>query len=97
MNLLKELYVAPFRLIATVLQIFASNRKRMRDFVSRPKIAGILKFAMAITMLVWFAILLLTEDEEQNRLTEAVKTIWPEASVDANGADSEKSGGTTQH
>ena len=40
----------PFRVIVAVMENFSRTRKRIRDFVSQPRIASTLKFGMMLTL-----------------------------------------------
>ena len=73
---LKEIYLMPFRAIAAALKLFGRNRDRIREFSRRPRVATTLKYGMLITMLAWLAIALLNRDEDDSRLTDAVKNLW---------------------
>ena len=73
---LKDMYLAPFRAIARLMKLFVRNRNRVRDFVRQPGIATTLKYGMLLTLFIWLAIALLTKDEENNRLTEALNNLW---------------------
>jgi hypothetical protein len=84
---LKDMYLMPFRAIASGIRLFARNRNRMREFVSQPVIAKILKYAMLLTLLIWLALALLAKDEDKNRLSEAVKELWPKTMDDTSQTD----------
>lgn len=73
---LKDMYLAPFRAIARLMKLFVRNRNRVRDFVRQPGIAKTLKYGMLLTLFIWLAIALLSKDEENNRLTEALNNLW---------------------
>ena len=73
---LKDMYLAPFRMIMSGMKLFVRNRNRVRDFVRRPVIANILKYGMLLTLFIWLAIALLASDEQKNRLSQAVKELW---------------------
>ena len=74
----RELFAAPFRLISAVVDIFVSNRNRIRDFLSIPRVANTLKYGMVLTMLIWLAIAMLAKEEDKKRLNDAVRDFWPE-------------------
>jgi hypothetical protein len=78
MSIFRELYAAPFRLISAVVDIFVSNRNRIRDFLSIPRVANTLKYGMVLTMLIWLAIAMLAKEEDKKRLNDAVRGFWPE-------------------
>ncbi len=69
----------PFRLIVAVMENYSRTRKRIRDFISRPRIASALKLGMLLTLLAWLAIALIYMDDEDNRLEEAVNNLWSTA------------------
>ena len=66
----------PFRVIVAVMENFSRTRKRIRDFVSQPRIAKTLKYGMMLTLLAWLVIALIFKGEENNRLSEAVNNLW---------------------
>ena len=82
-----EMQRMPFRVIVAVMENFSRTRKRIRDFVSQPRIASTLKFGMLLTLLVWIVIALFTMGEEDNRLTDAVNDLWSTATGDSSKPD----------
>ena len=78
----------PFRVIVAVMENFSRTRKRIRDFVSQPRIASTLKFGMMLTLLVWIVIALFTMGEEDNRLTDAVNNLWSTATGEGTKPES---------
>ena len=78
----------PFRVIVAVMENFSRTRKRVREFVSRPRIASTLKYAMMLTLLAWLVIALIFKGEEDNRLTEAVNDLWSTATGEATKPES---------
>jgi len=78
----------PFRVIVAVMENFSRTRRRIRDFVSRPRIASTLKFGVMLTLLVWIVIALFTIGEEDNRLTDAVNELWSTTTGETPKADS---------
>jgi hypothetical protein len=84
---LKDMYLMPFRAIASGIRLFARNRNRMREFISQPVVAKILRYAMLLTLFIWLALALLAKDEEKNRLTDAVKELWPKKNGDSSQTD----------
>ena len=78
MSIFRELYAAPFRLISAAAGIFASNRNRIRNFLSIPRVANTLKYGMVLTLLIWLAIAMLAKEEDKKRLNDAVRDFWPE-------------------
>jgi len=73
---LKAAYLMPFRALAAALRLSVQNRQSIREFTQRPRVAGILKYGMMITLLTWLAVALLNR-EEDDRLAEAMKGLWP--------------------
>ncbi len=73
---LKDMYLMPFRTIASAMRLFVRNRNRMRDFISQPVIAKTLRYGMLLTLFIWLAIALFATDEDKNRLTQAIKEMW---------------------
>ena len=74
---IKAYYLAPFRALAAMFRTFARNRKRLRDFTRRPRVAAALRYGMLATLLVWLLIAMLNRDEKDDRLTDAVRGLWP--------------------
>ena len=87
MEYLKDMYLMPFRAIASGMKLFVRNRNRVRDFVRQPGIARTLKYGMLLTLFIWLAIALLSKDEENNRLTEAVNQLWSKTENDTSNSD----------
>ena len=77
MGRLKELYFAPFRLIAATARTFVRNRNRVRHLLSTPKVAATLKYGMVLTLMIWIAIFLLAREEDTKRLNDVVRSFWP--------------------
>jgi hypothetical protein len=88
MEYLKDMYLMPFRVISAGMKIFIRNRNRVRDFIRQPGIAKTLKYGMMLTLLVWLAIALLSKDEENNRLTDAVNNLWSKTTDDISKTNS---------
>lgn len=74
---IKAFYLAPFRAVAAMFRTFARNRKRLRDFTRQPRVAAALRYGMLATLLVWLLIAMLNRDENDDRLTDAVRGLWP--------------------
>lgn len=74
---IKAFYLAPFRAVAAMFRTFARNRKRLRDFTRQPRVAATLRYGMLATLLVWLLIAMLNRDENDDRLTDAVRGLWP--------------------
>jgi hypothetical protein len=87
MEYLKDMYLMPFRAIASGMKFFVRNRNRVRDFVRQPGIARTLKYGMLLTLFIWLAIALLSKDEDNNRLTEAVNQLWSKTVNDTSNSD----------
>ena len=85
---LKDMYLMPFRAIASGMKLFTRNRNRVRDFISQPGIAKTLRYAMLLTLFIWLAIALFTKDEENNHLTEAINELWSKTKGDSSQTDS---------
>ena len=74
---IKAYYLAPFRALAAMFRTFARNRKRLRDFTRRPRVAAALRYGMLATLIVWLLIAYLNRDQQDDRLTDAVHGLWP--------------------
>jgi Flp pilus assembly pilin Flp len=83
-----EMQRMPFRAIVAVMENFNRNRKRIRDFVRRPRIANTLKYGMMLTLLAWLVIALIFKGDEGNRLTDAVNNLWSKTTDDKSKVDS---------
>lgn len=79
MSSLKEMYLLPFKALASATRVFIHNRLRMKALASKPLLARAIRYGMLATMLVWLLIALLTRGEEDNRLDEAMKAMWSKA------------------
>jgi Flp pilus assembly pilin Flp len=84
---LKEIYLMPFNALAAAIRFFLKNRGRTKALVRRPNVALIVRYGMLATLLVWLLIAALTRDEDGNRLTDAIKTLWS-TSTDSTSQDS---------
>ena len=80
LNRIKDMYLMPFRAIAAAMRQFKRNRDRVRAFSRRPGVAATLKWGMFITLLLWLLIAFLNRGEQDNRLSDAVRELWPEPS-----------------
>ncbi len=78
-NGLKNYLRVPFVMIVWVMETYAKNRERFRSFISQPRVAATLKWAIVMTAVVWIAVGFMASDEDRGRLTEAVKGLWSEA------------------
>ena len=74
---IKAFYLAPFRALAAIFRTFGRNRKRLRDFTRKPRVAAVLRYGMLATLLVWLLIAVLNRGEQDDRLTDAVRGLWP--------------------
>lgn len=84
---IKDIYLMPFRAIASGMKLFLRNRNRARDFSKRPEVAKLLKYGLALTMLIWLVIALTHRDQGNNRLEDAVINQWQQpATDDSNGS-----------
>ena len=63
----------PFRLIGFFYRAYTSNRERLSQLVSRPRVSSIVRYVFTLTLFLWIVIWLLASEESRNRLTEAVK------------------------
>ena len=78
----------PFRVIVAVMENFSRTRKRVGDFVKRPRIANTLKYGMMLTLLAWLVIALIFKGDEGNRLTDAVNNLWSTTTGENSKPDS---------
>ena len=80
----KEFWKAYFRvpasMIVWVMETFAANRARLAHFISKPRVAGLLKGLFVVTLVAWLAIAFFIADEDAGRrFTEALKEYVPQA------------------
>lgn len=75
---LKAYFRAPFVMIVWVMETYAKNRARLRTFMKEPRNAKIFKVAVVITALAWLVIALMANEQQGQRLTDAVKNLWSE-------------------
>ena len=66
---LKAYLRVPFSMIVWVMETYANNRARVKDFMSQSKPADFFKIAIAITVLAWIVIGLSAKEEDGQRLT----------------------------
>lgn len=81
---IKELYALPFRLFAVVMRIFHLNRMRLDIWMSKPGVSRSFKLLVVFTALVWLAIALISGDDENNRLTQAMQQFWDQQTQDSS-------------
>ena len=74
---IKAFYLAPFRTLAAMFRTFGRNRSRLRDFTRQPRVAAVLRYGMLATLIVWLLIAYLNRDQQDDRLTDAVRGLWP--------------------
>lgn len=77
MEAFKSLFAPAYRLVLSIARIFSDNRRRIRDLTSRPGIARALRLGMLATLLVWLIVALLTQEQQQDRLRQALEGLWP--------------------
>ncbi|MET0047340.1 MAG: hypothetical protein ABW066_06125 [Sedimenticola sp.] len=75
---LKDMWLTPFRLIGSLMEVFISNRKFFRKIKQEKFIANLITYGALITAVVWLTIAMLATDEQKSRLTEAMKELWYE-------------------
>ena len=67
------LFGPPFKLIGFFYRSYQSNRKRLAQFSSSPRVSSLIRSALVLTVLLWISIWLLASEESRNRLTETVR------------------------
>ncbi|MBO6521257.1 MAG: hypothetical protein JJ900_10075 [Rhodospirillales bacterium] len=78
----------PIHMIVWVMETFAKNRKRLANFTTREKVAGTIKTLVVATFFIWLGVFaFLSTQEEGDRFTCAVKSMWPDA--DMSGCDTQ--------
>lgn len=75
---LKSYLRAPFAAIVWVMETYSKNRERLRVFMAQPRTARIFKMAIVVTALAWIVIALMANEEQGQRLTDALKGFWSE-------------------
>lgn len=78
MSGLKAYFRAPFVMIVWVMETYSKNRERLKAFMAQPRTAKIFKGAIVLTALVWVVIALIANDQQGQRLTDAMKSFWSE-------------------
>ncbi|NQV47379.1 MAG: hypothetical protein HQ504_06295 [Rhodospirillaceae bacterium] len=77
MNWFKEIYIAPFRALAVLIDIFTANRDRLDRLMARPAIRIIFRGAVIVTTLAWLVIWLTADPDHEDRLGKALKEMLP--------------------
>lgn len=87
---LKEIWLMPFSAIGKAAGLFMRNRKRIHDLAKRPRAAAFVRIAATLILLIWLAIAFFSSEEGDNRLTDAVKSLWSTGKVPPPDADGQK-------
>lgn len=75
---LKAYLRVPFVMIVWVMETYASNREKLRAFMARPRTARTFKAVIAATVVVWIVVALIANEQQGQRLTDAVQGLWSE-------------------
>jgi hypothetical protein len=67
------LFGPPFKLIGFFYRSYQSNRKRLAQFLSSPRVSSLIRYALVLTLFLWISIWLLASEESRNRLTETAR------------------------
>jgi len=73
---LKEIYLMPFHALAVATRVFLRNRNLSKGLTRKPRVAIALRYAMLATLVIWLAIAAFTHDNDDGRLTDAIKSLW---------------------
>ena len=80
MPTLKEIYLMPFHALAVATRVFLRNRSLSKGLTRKPRVAMFLRYAMLATLVIWLAIAAFTRDNDDGRLTDAIKSLWSDTS-----------------
>ena len=70
----------PFKMIVWFMETFAKNRKRLNELLARPGVGKVFRTVVLATFFGWLAVFaLFASQEEGDRFTCAVKSLWPDA------------------
>ena len=91
---LKAYLRVPFSMIVWVMETYAKNRDRFRAFMAKPRVSLAFKVMLALTVLAWIVIGFTANEEQGQRLTDALQGIWTDTQdlnaekkrLDAGGA-----------
>ena len=65
-----------FAVIGFFYRAYMANRERVARLLGGRWISRIIKAAMVLTLILWFAIWLLAPEESRKELTEMAKEFW---------------------
>lgn len=83
MPTLKEIWLMPFNAIGKAAGLFMRNRKRIHELARRPRAAAFVRYGATIILLIWLALAFFSSEKGDNRLTDAVKSLWSTGKVPA--------------
>lgn len=69
---------APFVMIVWVMETYTNNRERLKAFMAQPRTAKTFKVAITLTGLIWVAIAVMANEQQGERLTDAMQNFWTE-------------------
>ncbi len=81
-NWVRILFGPSLAVIGFFYRSYQSNRARLSQFMSQPRVASVFKVLVVVTFLAWIGIWILANDESRSRLTEAVESLWGEIRSD---------------
>jgi hypothetical protein len=90
-DVLRFLYGPPLRTIAWIMETWVSNRERVKRFKENPRIAGLIRNAAIIILLLWALIWIFAPDEYRERLTEEFKAQIGKYNADSQDSPSQTS------
>ncbi|OOZ39590.1 hypothetical protein BOW52_07110 [Solemya elarraichensis gill symbiont] len=85
-DVFRFLYGPPLRFLAWIAETYTSNRNRVTSLKENPRVAGLIRNAAIIILLLWALIWIFAPDEYRERLTEEFKT-----QIEKYNADSQDS------
>lgn len=75
---LKAYLRVPFVMIVWVMETYTGNRDRMRGFLALPRARVGFKVMLAGTLAAWFVVALMSDKDQGDRLSDALKDTWSE-------------------
>jgi hypothetical protein len=63
----------PFKVIGFFYRNYRSNRQKLAEFSSGPRVSSLIRYALVLTLFLWIVIWLLASEQSRNRLTDAIK------------------------
>ncbi len=75
---------APFIAIVWVMETYRKNRERLRTLMALPLVVKIFKMLLAVTLLSWLTLAFMANEEQKERLTNAIRDVWSYTQKDSD-------------